>query len=49
VRSALRTAVTEILHDDTARACVISVTGQNGNAHVELRTSTTGSSDEVPA
>jgi two-component system, NarL family, sensor histidine kinase DesK len=49
VRSALRTAIAEVLHDETARSCVISVTCQDGNAHVELRTSTTGFGDEVPA
>jgi two-component system, NarL family, sensor histidine kinase DesK len=48
-RSALRTATADVLHDDSARACVISVTYQDGNAHVELRTSPTGFSDEVPA
>jgi two-component system, NarL family, sensor histidine kinase DesK len=49
VRSVLRTAITEVLHGETARSCVISVTCQDGNAHVELRTSTTGFGDEVPA
>jgi two-component system, NarL family, sensor histidine kinase DesK len=41
VRSALRTAAATVLHDDTARACVISVTCRDGTPHVELRTSTT--------
>jgi two-component system sensor histidine kinase DesK len=49
VRSALRTAITEVLHDDTTRSGLITVTCQDGNAHVELRTSTTGFGDEVPA
>ena len=38
VRSALRTAIAAVLHDDKARSCVIAITWQEGSVHVELRT-----------
>jgi two-component system, NarL family, sensor histidine kinase DesK len=37
VRATLRTATAAVLHDDTARSCVIAVTWSDGSVHVELR------------
>jgi two-component system, NarL family, sensor histidine kinase DesK len=36
VRAALRTATARVLHDDTARACVMRVTRRNGQLDVEV-------------